>query len=180
MSATLKQILLCVSSALLAVGLSNYFRPVAPPTNDAVRPRLTNYRAPTIALPRGETVTPATLYPNFVNAAALVTPAVVNIKSLSGSEISDIWSRERRIDASSGSGVILSADGYIVTNNHVIAEGTDIEVTLDDRREYEAEVVGRDPSTDLALIKIEAEGLPFVRFGDSDSAFGRGVGIGRG
>ncbi len=68
-----------------------------------------------------------------------------------------------------GSGVIISRDGYIVTNNHVIDEADDIEVVLNDRRTFDAEVVGRDPSTDIALIKIKAEDLPCVKFGDSDA-----------
>ncbi len=171
MSSTLKQLGLCVASALLAVITYASFggRPADGSASPAAK--LASYRLQTIALPGDGPVSPAMLYPNFVNAAAAVTPAVVNIKSLSGGGIQDIWSRERRIDASSGSGVIISADGLIVTNNHVIADGTDIEVTLDDRREYEAEVIGRDPSTDLALLKIDAENLPFVSFGDSDSLF---------
>ena len=67
-----------------------------------------------------------------------------------------------------GSGVILTSDGYIVTNNHVI-EGADIlEVTLNDKRSFNAKIIGTDPSTDLALIKIEAKDLPTLPFGDSD------------
>ena len=68
-----------------------------------------------------------------------------------------------------GSGVIISQDGYIVTNNHVI-DGTDrLEVTLNDNRIFNAKVVGTDPSTDVALLKIEAEGLPVIPIGDSDA-----------
>ena len=67
-----------------------------------------------------------------------------------------------------GSGVIVSDDGYIVTNNHVIEGATSIDVVLNDRRSFSAEVVGRDPSTDLALLKIEGNGLSYVEFGDSD------------
>ena len=67
-----------------------------------------------------------------------------------------------------GSGVIISTDGYIVTNNHVI-DGADIlEVTLNDKRSFNAKVIGTDPSTDLALLKIEAKDLPIITFGDSD------------
>ena len=74
-----------------------------------------------------------------------------------------------------GSGFIISADGYVVTNNHVIAparNGTveEILVTLSDRREYKAKLIGRDPASDLALLKIEGANLPFVRFGDSNAA----------
>lgn len=68
-----------------------------------------------------------------------------------------------------GSGVIVTADGYIVTNNHVIEEADEVEVTLNDKRTFEAEVVGRDPSTDIALLKIKATGLPYIKFGDSDA-----------
>lgn len=67
-----------------------------------------------------------------------------------------------------GSGVVVSPDGYIVTNNHVVQEATNIVVTLNDKRVYEAKVVGTDPSSDLALIKIEEQALPFLTYGNSD------------
>jgi serine protease Do len=67
-----------------------------------------------------------------------------------------------------GSGVIVSGDGYIVTNNHVVDGATEIEVLLNDNRTYEAEVVGLDPTTDLAVLKIEERNLPSMRWGDSD------------
>ena len=67
-----------------------------------------------------------------------------------------------------GSGVIISADGYIVTNNHVIEKADEIEVTLNDKRTFKAQLVGTDPSTDIALLKIEADSLPTIIFGDSD------------
>jgi serine protease Do len=67
-----------------------------------------------------------------------------------------------------GSGVIISNDGYIITNNHVIEDAQNVEIALNDRRTFNAEVVGRDPSTDLALLKVKAENLPFIRYGDSD------------
>jgi len=69
-----------------------------------------------------------------------------------------------------GSGFIIDAAGYVVTNNHVIAEADEIRVVLNDDTELKAEVVGRDPKTDLALLKVESEkSLPFVSFGDSDT-----------
>ncbi|MCB9193581.1 MAG: Do family serine endopeptidase [Flavobacteriales bacterium] len=67
-----------------------------------------------------------------------------------------------------GSGVIISADGYIVTNNHVVQNADKIRVSLNDKREFDAKVVGTDPSTDIALIKIPADGLPTLSYGNSD------------
>ncbi|PBQ33332.1 deoxyribonuclease HsdR [Sphingobacteriaceae bacterium] len=72
------------------------------------------------------------------------------------------------IQQGSGSGVIISQDGYIVTNNHVIAGSDKIEVILNDRRTYEAEVIGADASTDVALLKIKEKNLPFLNYGNSD------------
>jgi len=68
----------------------------------------------------------------------------------------------------SGSGVIISGDGYILTNNHVIDNADEVEVTLNDQRSYKAEVLGADPNTDLALLKIAEEDLPFIPYGNSD------------
>ena len=68
----------------------------------------------------------------------------------------------------SGSGVIISADGYIVTNNHVIKGANKIEVKLNNQKVYTADLIGSDPSTDIALLKIEEKGLPYIKFVDSD------------
>ena len=128
---------------------------------------------------------------NFVYAANAVTPGVVHIRStFEGSSMSrgggsspfDQYFREffgdpsqggggqpqQRQSMGTGSGVIISEDGYIATNNHVIENATEIEVLLNDNRTYKAEIVGTDPTTDLALLKIEASGLPFIKVGDSD------------
>lgn len=125
---------------------------------------------------------------NFVASAEAVVPAVVHVKSkisYSGStrsrrdpiqeyfgipprEEQGGGSQERPTLMSSGSGVIISPDGYIVTNNHVVENATLLEISLDNNKRYVAKVIGTDPTTDLALLKIDAEGLPFVRFGDSD------------
>ncbi len=67
-----------------------------------------------------------------------------------------------------GSGVLISSDGYIITNNHVIEDAESIEVTLNDKRTFTANLVGRDPSTDIALLKIKSENLPYIKYGDSD------------
>ncbi|MCB0593712.1 MAG: Do family serine endopeptidase [Lewinellaceae bacterium] len=105
---------------------------------------------------------------DFTAAAESVTPAVVNIKTVQGGGGFDFWGGNT-LGSASGSGVIISPEGYIVTNNHVIEDSDDIEVTLNDKREFEAELIGTDPSTDLALIKIKGKGLPFMEFGNSDS-----------
>ncbi len=104
---------------------------------------------------------------DFTSAAARVTPAVVNIRAVENSNYS--WWGSGSYGASSGSGVIVSGDGFIVTNNHVIEDGNKYEVTLNDRREYEAKLIATDPSTDLALLKIDQKGLPHLVFGNSDS-----------
>lgn len=104
---------------------------------------------------------------DFTTAAQVGTPAVVNIKALQTSA-SNIFGNSS-VTGSSGSGVILSPDGFIATNHHVIENSTDIKVTLADKREYRAKLVGEDNSTDIALLKIDEEELPFMVFGNSDS-----------
>ncbi|MDR2653575.1 MAG: Do family serine endopeptidase [Prevotellaceae bacterium] len=69
----------------------------------------------------------------------------------------------------SGSGVIISPDGYIVTNNHVIEKANEVEVTLNDRKTYTAKIIGTDPATDVALLKVDATDLPYLPFGNSDN-----------
>lgn len=75
--------------------------------------------------------------------------------------------QEPQIRSGSGSGVILSEDGYIVTNNHVIENAQKIRVVLNDKREFDARLVGTDPSTDIALLKVDADKLPYITFGNS-------------
>ncbi|MDX1314018.1 MAG: trypsin-like peptidase domain-containing protein [Eudoraea sp.] len=114
---------------------------------------------------------------NFVSAAEKTVNAVVHVKNVttySGPtnplEFFFGYEREQKVQLGTGSGVIISPDGYIVTNNHVIARATDISVTLNNNKNYNAEVVGTDPSSDIALIKIDAEEkLPYLAFGDSDN-----------
>ena len=77
--------------------------------------------------------------------------------------------REPQYREGSGSGVIISTDGYIVTNNHVIENASTVEVTLNDKRKFDAKIIGTDPSTDIALLKIEGGDLPVILFGDSDN-----------
>lgn len=104
---------------------------------------------------------------DFIAAAEDVTPAVVNIRAVENANYS--WWGSGSFGASSGSGVIISADGYIVTNNHVIEDGNKYEVTLNDNREFQAKLIASDPLTDLALLKIDDVTLPFMTFGNSDS-----------
>lgn len=124
--------------------------------------------------------------------ARTVTPAVVNISSTriikqKGEAASDPFfndpffrqffgdqffkqqlpPRERR-EQSLGSGVIVSANGYILTNNHVVEHASEIKVLMSDKREYSGKLIGTDPKTDVAVLKIEATGLPAVPWGDSD------------
>lgn len=133
--------------------------------------------------------------PDFSDVAAKVTPAVVHIKASYGSRSQGEERADRRgqqdplreffgmpngpqffygepprnqSPESSGSGVIISTDGYIVTNNHVIDNAKEIEVVLSDNRSYKAKVIGTDPSTDLAVIQVKDKGLPALAFGNSD------------
>lgn len=82
-------------------------------------------------------------------------------------------SQQRKIETpkrtGAGSGVILTDDGYIVTNNHVVADADELNVKLNDNREFKARIIGNDATTDLALIKIEASGLPAIKVADSDN-----------
>lgn len=103
----------------------------------------------------------------FTDAAEVATPAVVNIRALIETD-GGLWGGNA-LTGSSGSGVIMTPDGYIVTNHHVVERSTDIKVTLADKREYKAKLVGSDPSTDIALLKIAESELPFLVFGNSDS-----------
>lgn len=111
--------------------------------------------------------------PDFVRASAAATPAVVHVKSYVEGGSDDPFggyfnSPPSGFPRSTGSGVIISADGYIATNNHVIEKSDKIEVVLNDKRSYIAELVGRDPTTDLALLKIEEAGLAYLGFGNSN------------
>lgn len=108
--------------------------------------------------------------PDFVTASAMATPAVVHIKSSYEDTKSSPTTWEElfnRGGQSSGSGVIISGDGFIATNNHVIEKAQLVEVILEDKRSYKARVIGTDPTTDLALLKIEESNLPFLSFTNS-------------
>ncbi len=125
-------------------------------------------------------------YPvDFVRAAKVATPAVVNITAVGQESLArdrrnpfselfdfnfeDLFGNEFNIPRNgTGSGVIFSEDGYIVTNNHVVGFADDIKVVLNDKREFNARKIGTDPSSDLAVLKIEADNLDYLTFGNSD------------
>jgi Do/DeqQ family serine protease len=128
---------------------------------------------------------------NFISASEKVTPAVVHIKTFTSKDVSSFspdlndffgeffrdqipQRKEKRGNGTqqqlgSGSGVIISDDGYIVTNNHVIENADRIEIVLADKRSFEGKLIGTDPTTDLALVKIEEKNLKFLPFANSDN-----------
>jgi Do/DeqQ family serine protease len=127
---------------------------------------------------------PAVIGPDFVDAADETVHAVVHIKAelrQRNKVYNDFFDyldeffghpQYRYNNApvvATGSGVIISPDGYVVTNNHVVQQADKLEITLNDKRSYNGVVIGTDPTTDLALVKVEGEGLPYLRYGDSDN-----------
>lgn len=122
---------------------------------------------------------------NFRPATAKALPSVVHIHSAIPASRQyndmgpfkdffgdDFWGRpkeeKQRLEMATGSGVIVSPDGYIVTNDHVIAGAKEINVTLNDNRSFKAKLIGTDPSTDIALIKVDESDFPFISFSNSD------------
>jgi len=127
---------------------------------------------------------------DFTDAASAAIPATVHIKTktvrtvsnnlpkrnpfsdLFGIDPDDFFGNGNGMrsmpEMASGSGVIISNDGYIVTNNHVVDGADEVTVTLSNRKSFKAKVVGADPSTDLAVVKVDAQGLPFLLYGNSD------------
>lgn len=114
-------------------------------------------------------------YPDFTYAAEQTVHGVVHVKTYYASRMNSfdpfsLWGRPMnpQQQESSGSGVIITDDGFIITNNHVVENAEKVEVTLNDNRNFPAKVIGTDPSTDLALLKIEETKLPFIPYGNSD------------
>ncbi len=170
---------LIVASVLgggIALGGSHLLQdqtPTAPVVQQAEQPTPTVTSPPKLVNNYGVAGAPN----NFADAAERAMPAVVNITSITQRQART--ERERRYyqffgspgpSRSTGSGVIISDRGYIVTNNHVIKGATQVEVTLSDNRSYQAEVMGTDPSTDLAVLKIDGDRLPVIDLADSDQA----------
>jgi serine protease Do len=116
---------------------------------------------------------------DFTYAAEQTVHAVVHVhtKTTMGSTqdnpimeffYGDKYSSKPQIANGWGSGVIVSSDGFIITNNHVVENAESVDVTLNDKRTFTAKVIGRDPGSDIALLKIKADNLPFVKYGDSE------------
>ena len=115
---------------------------------------------------------------DFTLAAEKTLNAVVHVKNTMYKTIKDPLAEyfygeghgtRQYSQIGTGSGVIIAADGYIVTNNHVIKNATDIEVTMDNKRTYKAKLIGADPSNDIALLKIDAKNLSYITLGNSDN-----------
>ena len=102
---------------------------------------------------------------SFVAAAGKAINAVVGIEAI---KITQDRSGNDKYARTNGSGVLISSNGYIITNYHVIENASEIELILEDKREFKAELQGYDQSTDLALLKIDASDLPYIQIGDSD------------
>ncbi|GAB3046541.1 Do family serine endopeptidase [Spirosoma pulveris] len=135
------------------------------------------------SMPGGPNAAPG----DFSTAAEAVTPMVVHIRTtmtrtVRQQQVPDIFrdffgdefgggqrQPRRQQGQASGSGVIISKDGYIVTNNHVVQDADEVEVIMTDKRSFKAKVIGTDPLTDLAVIKVEANNLPAITLGDSDA-----------
>lgn len=167
-----------VSSAITVLGISKFNENTTDNgINGAGSPyQLTNYSFP---------VAPSGMAPvDFTYASALSTPSVVHVKTTynhttsnnyQGSEMfrqffgDDFFGPQSQTQQASGSGVIIKSDGYIVTNYHVVKNADDIEVVLFDKQKAKAQLVGTDPSTDIAIIKIDMDDLPVMNYGNSDS-----------
>lgn len=185
----IKLLLVGFASAFVAVSMYAWMNPAKPTSilqlqsAASATPRLAGYA------PEGTV--------DFVTAANAALPAVVHVKTTAdrgslarrGADMDDLFrdffgrrapdtqdedngnngnNGPRELQVASGSGVILSADGYIITNNHVISQGDKITVTFDDNRTFEAKIIGTDPTTDLALLKIDVKNLSFLKFANSD------------
>ncbi|MGQ1890473.1 Do family serine endopeptidase [Thermophagus sp. OGC60D27] len=166
-----------VLSALIAVIGYTYFVKPSPTVVEvprAVYPAAQYTSLPSSSASQGQ-------LPDLTIAAEKSIHSVVHVKTVStqttnysGNPLYDFFfgpgmqmPRQQPV-MGSGSGVIITTDGYIVTNNHVIEDATNIEVTLNDNRTFKAKMIGTDPATDIALIKIDATDLPYLEYGNSD------------
>lgn len=175
-----------VVSAATTVGAYSFVQSKTNPNNDDQYFKVANKNAQLASMsigPDGQG--------DFVKASKLAVPAVVAVKNYQNNpdnqqqqSMQDLFGfffgqpqqqqpqqqMPSNIPTSLGSGVIISPDGYIITNNHVIKGADKIEVQLTNQKTYIAKLVGTDPNTDIALLKIDASGLPYLNFGNSDLA----------
>lgn len=181
-------VLISAATAIASIYVySKYFQPKSMGLyqngSDSVPANYVNYMPGTAG---SNALTPPT---DFTQAARIGTPGVVHIKTkINPRQLGNNLQKRRSLleeffgeqfednrrqyytppQMASGSGVLIADDGYIVTNNHVVDDADEISVTLSNNKVYTAKVVGTDPSTDLAVIKIEASGLPYLLYGNSD------------
>ncbi len=167
-------LVLLVVGALFATGVLsvNVHVNVGSPRTSPVAAAPFWQEKPGAALPPGASI--------WIEVSRAASPSVVNVsttqRDVRGAAPDEFFrrffDRDRpfRERKSLGSGFIASADGYVVTNNHVVADASEVMVRLVDQREFKARVVGTDPKTDIALLKIEASNVTPIAFGDSDKA----------
>jgi serine protease Do len=179
----MKKIVVLFFSAVIggasALGIADLLKKEHTPKTELTSNANSNLSSRLISMPPGSDAVP-----EFTKAAESSIHAVVHIKTTFEDEVSQnglgadpfrdfFWGspfQQRGPSVGTGSGVIISGDGYIVTNNHVINHANKIEVTLNDKRTYLAELIGTDPSTDLALLKIKETNLDYILYGNSDDA----------
>ena len=156
-------VLISICTSVFSVVLLNYFANRNSGTGKNSNSSMFHFAANPTQLTAGNA-------PDFSDVAEMVTSSVVNIKATTGSSdlLGDLWGSGSAA-LSSGSGVIISSEGYIVTNQHVIERSNQIEITLSDKRNFTAKVIGEDEASDIALLKINASGdLPHLDMGNSD------------
>lgn len=169
-----KKIWLIVLLSVIAGGLAGYFT-----VRMAGNEKSGTYYYPDSSSAVVRNVNISGEYPDFTYAAESAVKAVVYVKVVkrgvqpeAPSSLFEYFfgfgNSTPREQVGSGSGVIISEDGFIVTNNHVVSGATEVEVTVGDKKTFKADIVGTDPATDLALLKIDAKGLPTIPMGDSD------------
>lgn len=180
----------CFVSALLGAGVASYA--VVRNSQVATTIEYVNRDGDTVPVTKTQFVSleQSATYPDLTYAAENAVKAVVNIEAITEVEVRQQsmmpynpffeffgfpqpqqgnGQPQKREQKSGGSGVIISTDGYIVTNNHVVDGATKLRVKLNDGRVFDAKIIGKDPTTDVALIKVEAEELPIIKFGSSDN-----------
>lgn len=188
---TIVLVAVCFASALLGAGVASYAVVSNTPSATTVEYVNRDGEALPVAAAQFASLEQSnTNYPDLTFAAENAVKAVVNIEAITEVEVHQQGMMpynpffeffgfpqpqqgngqpKKREQRSGGSGVIISEDGYIVTNNHVVDGTSKLRVKLNDGRVFDAKIVGKDPTTDIALIKVEQKGLPVLEFGSSDA-----------